>query len=207
VARVQKRHADKIVTKKGERFASCRADWTKKLNIAQMYDVIYDVMVKACIASKWPVSVYTDREGNEVEEGERFGLKQDIRINHDHYLIFGNKSECRTNQKKDGHVGGTTHVVKRGMVPQTVCSVNDHAFTILPFTSVSGGVVCCVVIFTSNNDDRVPILWKTGIDIEVIDPFCPRVEASLVKFLSKYWNTSTKLIYSHALHTVPSPCS
>ena len=135
-----------------------------------MYDIIYNVMGEVCIASKRPVPVYTNREGKEVGEGERFGFKQDIKIDHPHYLIFGDESGCRTNQKKDGHVGGTTHIVKRGTVPQTVCSVNDHAFTILPFTSASGGVVCCVVIFSSNNDDGVPILWKAGIDIEVIHP-------------------------------------
>mmetsp|Transcript_25506 Transcript_25506/g.46120 ORF Transcript_25506/g.46120 Transcript_25506/m.46120 type:complete len:152 (-) Transcript_25506:1151-1606(-) len=55
----KKRHADKIVTKRGERFASCRADWTKKLNLAQMYDVIYDVMLEARIASKQPVRCRT----------------------------------------------------------------------------------------------------------------------------------------------------
>mmetsp|Transcript_19755 Transcript_19755/g.41392 ORF Transcript_19755/g.41392 Transcript_19755/m.41392 type:complete len:151 (-) Transcript_19755:965-1417(-) len=80
------------------------------------------------------------------------------------------------------------YVVGRGTVPQTKCSINDHTFTILPFTSASGGVVCCVVIFTSNNNDGVPILWKAGVNLQYIDPFPLRVAASPVRFLSKYWN-------------------
>jgi len=76
----KKRHADKIVTKKGERFASCRADWTKKSNIAQMYDVIYDVMVEACISSKQPVPVYTNREGKEVGGVRDLGLNKTSKL-------------------------------------------------------------------------------------------------------------------------------
>ena len=70
-------------------------------------------------------------------------------------------------KKKDGHVGGTTHIVQCGTVPQTMCCVNDHRFTILPFTSASGHAVCCVVIFTSDNDEGVNMLWKSGVDIRV----------------------------------------
>jgi len=55
----KQRHTDKIVRKRGERFASCRADWTNKSNLAQMYDVIYDVMLEACITSKRPVRCQT----------------------------------------------------------------------------------------------------------------------------------------------------
>ena len=187
------------MTKRGERFASCRADWTKKSNLAQMYDVIYDVMLEACIASKRPVPVYTNRDGKEVSEDKRFGLKQDIKINHEHDLIFGNKNRCRTNQRKAVHVGGTTRIAQCRTVPQTVCSVNDHPFTILPFTSASGGAVCCVVIFTSNNDNGVPILWKAGVDIEVIDPV--RDEKNAIDFEmnsgeGKYYPGGPKCLYN-----------
>ena len=85
-------------------------------------------------------------------------------------MIFGDESGCQTNQKKDGNVGNTAHIVERGTVPWIMCSTNDHRFTILPFTSASGGVVCCVIICTSSVKDGVPLLWKTGVDVRIDNP-------------------------------------
>ncbi len=45
-----RRHDAEIRTKRGEKFASSRADWTKKSNICQMFDVIYDDLVYAKVA-------------------------------------------------------------------------------------------------------------------------------------------------------------
>ena len=64
----KKWHASRIVSKKGEKFALNRADWTKLSNIKQMYDYIYEEMIDAHIASPRENPVYMDREGNEVEE-------------------------------------------------------------------------------------------------------------------------------------------
>ena len=114
------------MTKRGEKFASARADWTKKSNISQMYDVIYGIMVEARIASERPKPVFVDRGGNKVETSERFGLKQDIEIKHPDYMIFGDESGCQTNQKNDKSVGNTAHVVEHGTVPWTMCSINNH---------------------------------------------------------------------------------
>ena len=82
----KKRHAGLIVSKKGEKFALNRADWTKLSNIKQMYEYIYDEMVNANIASPQDNPIYLDREGNEVEESERFGLIQEFRIDHADYI-------------------------------------------------------------------------------------------------------------------------
>ena len=35
---------------------------------------------------------------------------------------------------------------------------------------MSGGVVCCVVIFTSDNKDGVNMLWTTGVYIRIANP-------------------------------------
>ena len=164
-----RRHGDKIVSKRGERFACIRGQWTKLSNIKTAYRCIYDEMVDARIASVREIPVFTDREGNEVEESEAFGFKQDIKIDHPDYLLFGDESGCSTNQKKDGHIAGTKFIVPTGTVPQILCSTNDHKFTILPFTSASGKAVCCVVIFKSETEE-VPILWKTGMDITAENP-------------------------------------
>ena len=68
----EKRHASQIVSKKGEKFALNRTDWTKLSNIKQMYDSIYNEMVDACIASPQNYPVYTDCNGYKVEENERY---------------------------------------------------------------------------------------------------------------------------------------
>ncbi len=47
------------------------ADWTKLLNIKQMYEYIYEEMIDAHIASPCENPVYMDCEGNEMEESER----------------------------------------------------------------------------------------------------------------------------------------
>ena len=127
-------------------------------NIRQMYDVIYDELVKACVAINLDYPVFTDRDGKEVEEDERFGLKQDIKITHPHYIMFADETGCNTSQKKDGHVGGTKLIVEKGTVPQVMfmSSDTDHKFTLLPFTSASGEAVCCVVIFQSKTG-QVPM--------------------------------------------------
>ena len=64
------RHGDRLVTKRGERFACSHSDWTKLENIVQMYDVIYDEIVHARIAVPRNTPVYTDREGKEVSESD-----------------------------------------------------------------------------------------------------------------------------------------
>ena len=165
----KKRHSSLIVSKKGEKFASNRADWTKLSNIKQMYEYIYDEMINANIASPRDNPVYTDREGNEVEESERFGLAQEFRIDHPDYILFADESGCQTNQKQDGNVGNRKFIVEHGTRPQTICSTADHRFTILPFTSGSGEAVCCVIIF-QHKEEEVPVTWKTGIDITVENP-------------------------------------
>ena len=70
----------RLVTKRGERFACNRAQWTTVRNIKQMYDVIYDEFVDAGISIYREKHVFTDKEGTEVDESERFGLIQDILI-------------------------------------------------------------------------------------------------------------------------------
>lgn len=61
------------MTKKDEKFASIHANYTKKANIAQMYDIIYDEAVDARMASMHVDPVITDRAGNVVEEILCFG--------------------------------------------------------------------------------------------------------------------------------------
>ncbi len=43
-----RQNEDKLVTKRGEKFALSRSDWTTLHNVRQMYEVIYNEMVDAC---------------------------------------------------------------------------------------------------------------------------------------------------------------
>ena len=157
------RHSERIGTKRGERFACNRAEWTNARNIKQMYDVIYDEMIDAGIASMLEIPIFTDRNGNEVAEGEKFGEIQAMVITKPAYLLFADESGFNTSQQKDGNVGGTKFVVECATVPQSTSAHTDHRFTMLPFTSASGEAVCCVMIFQSDTE-QVPQLWRTGLD-------------------------------------------
>jgi hypothetical protein len=164
-----KRNAFRIVTKRGEKFACMRSNWTTYENIAQMYDVIYDEMVDAGVAVYLEVKIFTDREGNVVDEEFAYGFAQDIKITHPDYILFANEVGCNTSQKDDGNVGGKKMLCEPKNRPRETASTKDHHFTSLPFTSANGEAVCRVVIFKGKNTTGVPIDWLYGIDFEV-DP-------------------------------------
>jgi hypothetical protein len=176
-----KRHSDRLVVKRGERFASDRAEWSKEIYIRQMYDVIYDNLVNAGIAVKLPENVFMDASGNIVEnpdgvlnseidtqlDGKPLGLPCDTKIIHPEYLLFFDETGCNTNQKKDGHYGGEKFVCARGMTPKQICSSRDKHFTVLGLTAATGDPVLCVVIFASEKKEGVVGNWSEGIDIMV----------------------------------------
>ncbi len=131
-----KRHGNEIVTKRGDKFALNRHDWTTFENIQQMYDVIYDELVNVQVAFALSEPIFTDMHANVVDELCCFGLAWSITISPPHYILFADKSGFSTSQKKDGHISGQKFVVERGTVPQTMASTTDQKFTMLPFTSV-----------------------------------------------------------------------
>lgn len=160
-----RRHADKLVTKRGVLFASNRCEWTKLPYITKMYNEIYDNFVEAKVAVKRPEPVACDIDGNVVSEDQIFGKACDIEITHPQFILFADEVGCNTNQKKDGNYGGRKYVVGRSTVPKEVASITDKHFTVLGFTAASGEPVCCVVIFTGARNE-IPLCWTTGIDIQ-----------------------------------------
>lgn len=162
-----RRHADRLITKRGEKFASNRADWTKAPYISQMYDRIYETFVKARVAVKLDKPVSNDIQGNVVTEDLQYGLPCDTEILHPDYILFADETGCNTNQKKDGHYGGTKYIVGRGTVPKEYACTTDKHFTLMGFTAANGEPVCCVLIFTGEKQD-IPLYWSTGIDIKVV---------------------------------------
>jgi hypothetical protein len=161
-----RRNAHRLVTKRGERFASNRADWSKMSYIKQMYDVIYDQLVDARVARLREIPVFMNRAGEIVDESEKYGEPVDIDVLHPDYILFGDETGCNTSQQKDGHEGGRKYLCGKDQVPKTSCVTSDHRFTLLPITTASGEPVVCVVIFQGSSKD-VPGSWASGIDIQL----------------------------------------
>ncbi len=63
-----KSHGNEIFTKRGERFALNRDDWTTFENIQQMYDVIYDELVNARVAFALSEPIFTGTHANVVDD-------------------------------------------------------------------------------------------------------------------------------------------
>ena len=135
-----KRHGDKIITKKGEKFTIDRLNQITLKNIEQMYDIIYDEMVVANVVKKLPNPIYCHYEGNEVENVEDAFCKTkliDTVLTYPNCVLFADKTGCTTNQKKDGHIAGTKYITKKGTRVQRMSSTSEGCFTVLPVLSFS----------------------------------------------------------------------
>jgi hypothetical protein len=177
-----KRYEDVLVTKRGERFASDRADWSTETKLRQMYDAIYQNLCDARVARRLDEAVFQNMNGETVDNPEEkylfdidsnapeqpLGLPCEHEIVNPDYLLFFDETGCNTNQKKDGHNGGEKYVCGRGMRPKQIASNRDRHFTVLGLTAASGDPVLCVVIFASERKG-VAASWAEGIDLTV-DP-------------------------------------
>jgi hypothetical protein len=177
----KQRFSDVVAVKRGEKFSSDRSEWSKYNYIKQMYDAIYENLVKARIAVTLPEPVFLNADGNIVDnpEGQLFddidnnhpnrplGLPCETKMIHPEYLLFFDETGCNTNQKKDGHYGGQKFACGRGMTPKQICSTRDRHFTVLGITASTGDPVLCVVIFASDKKTGVNANWAEGIDITV----------------------------------------
>jgi hypothetical protein len=108
-----KRFKEIIVTKKGEKFAKNRSDWSTESNIRQMYDEIYHNMVEAGIAVHLDDKVWMNSVGDIISNEEKkmcsefdlnpnqpLGLQCDTQLIHPQYLLFFDETGCNTNKKK-----------------------------------------------------------------------------------------------------------
>jgi len=158
----------RITNKRGEKFASSRADWSTHENFEDMYNHIYDEMVSAGIAVPLQSAVCMDIHGNIVDRDSNtvFGLPVEHILAHPDHLLFMDEMGLDTNQKKDGHVGGKKFVCEHGTRPKIGVSTTDHWFTIILIIAANGNTVCCVVIFTGESEFP-PADWCIGQDIQV----------------------------------------
>ena len=93
---------------------------------------------------------------HEVSESEKYVRSNNMKITHHDYILFADKTGCNTSMKKDGNIGGTKYLVKKGSTLQHMALTNDHRFTVLPFTSRNGEAVVCVVIVKCSEAQHLP---------------------------------------------------
>ncbi len=110
-----KRNSHRIVSKRGEKFASNRADWSTYKIFEEMYNHIYIEMEDAGLTAPFDSPVLMDLNGNIVADGEgesttHFGLPVTHQLIHPDHLLFMDEIWINTNQKGDGHVGGEKYL-------------------------------------------------------------------------------------------------
>ena len=134
-----------------------------------MYSAIHDKMGGTNIAVSRDTPVYTDCEGKEISESDRFGWEQNIKITKLEYLLFADESGCNTSQRKDGHIGGTKFIVQKGTTPQGMTSTMDHKFTLLQFTSALGERPSVVLSFFKAKQVKFHCHCRGGKGL-IVDP-------------------------------------
>ena len=91
--------------------------------------------------------VFTNKTGEIVSKGEKYGRGNDIKITYFKYICFMDETGCNTSKNKDGHNAGKRKMVGVDNVPRSECNSPDHRFTLLPITAATGEEIMCVVIF------------------------------------------------------------
>ena len=112
-----KRNGDKIVTKRGEKFAVDRLDWRTLKNIKQMYDIIFDEIVAAKAGGKLMIPIYCDDEGNKGENIEDAFCKTKKIVTvliYPNYILFADERVLYQSQEEWTHCC-TKDITKKGM--------------------------------------------------------------------------------------------
>jgi len=164
------RNRHKIVNKRGEKFASSRADWSTYTNFEKMYVQIYNVMKQAGLTNDLDTPVLMDHCGNILHDNNdavAFGQLVSQKLIHPDHLLFMDEMGLNTNQKKDGHVGGELFLCARGTTPKIGVSTMDHRCTIIPIVAANGDAVCCIIIFMGESSSPL-VVWCLGWDVTVV---------------------------------------
>ena len=109
--------------KKAVKYELERANFVTFTNFNDMYDAIEELLLnEAKIATKLETPVWMNEKGEEVSELESVGMKVTIKITHPELGVTLDEVGSNTPMMKDGHVGGTRHVVAKGQVCQQKAS-------------------------------------------------------------------------------------
>jgi hypothetical protein len=139
-----RRNAGVVTSRKAVRFDSKRDDWCGLENFADMYDGVYQRLVKAGVSEKLDYAVWRDMDNNIVNtEADAYGKKTSYSLFHQEKLVFFDEVGENILQKDDGNAGGQKCVVAKDTRAQVRNSFKDNHFTILGFTAVDGGGASC----------------------------------------------------------------
>ena len=163
--KVRKRNKHKLDCKKGKRWHTEKARWSKRKYVEDMFRDAYDTCILAKLARRLEKPVMRDAEGNIVtSEKDSYGEPCDIEIMHPDHLLFADETGCNTNQRDDKNISGTQYLCGKDEDPKLLSVGSNHRFTLFPIIAATGEPVVYVIIF-QRNKDGVPPLWHSGVDI------------------------------------------
>jgi hypothetical protein len=184
-----RRYKDKLDSKHGVKFELQRDNYVTYTNFEDMYNCIESLLVdEAKVAVKLKEPVWMNKEGEEVDELESFGMKVTIKITNPEACITLDEVGLNTSMMKDGSVGGTKYIVGKGQQCQLKASKKDKRFTVLGLTCFSGEPLMCVVIVDAKHRD---IFIELGID-----PLAPENEFADTIDLSEEENGIDLIIHN-----------
>ena len=164
-ANFKARNADKIVTRKGQKFELDRSQWTTYMNFFAMYNRFADEMAYAKVASKFEEPQWMDRDGKVLDrEDTSFGCKVTHNILRPDLILVMDEVGSDTSQKGDGAIGGEKVVCEKGTTPKENCSTKSKHWTLIGLTALDGTPVMCIVIFAGKEEST---LLATGMDLFV----------------------------------------
>lgn len=165
------RNKDMLVSAKGGRMHLARREWTTYNNMQTMYELVYEQMVEAGIASHLPEEehYWVDRSGNRVNsEEEAIGHKCSMKLDHPDWLLFGDEVGTDTAQDSDGHIGGQTYLSFAGKRIELNSSKATNRFTVMGLTAATGDPVMCIVIMSGH---ELGVADSLGFDHQARYPY------------------------------------
>lgn len=131
-------------------FGNSRHHWCTYLNVRNMYDDIYDVLVENKLAEKLTEHVMMDGGGKVVtDKKEQVGRKVTHKFTHPGLVYVFDETGCNTSQENDGRRGNQKFICACGTTPQKAVATKSNHFTTLGVTALDGTPVMCCVIFAA----------------------------------------------------------
>ena len=141
-----KRHRDKLVSRRGQKYELNRQNWTTYSNFVSMYSHIIHEMLEAGVAEPLHEPIWMDSKGNICQEQTSFGCKVFHRLVRPDMCIVGDEVGGSISMKGDGHVGGQLYVCGRKEYPKKKIPTKSKKFTMIGLTALTGEPVMCILI-------------------------------------------------------------
>ena len=161
-----KRNRQTLTTNKGRLFELNRTNWTLYRNFRDMYVDVEKHMVAAGVAVKLDEPKWMDKEGNEVEELDSFGMKVETKLTHPHCCLVMDETGGDTNMMNDSASGGKKFVGRKGQEVRQMAGKKGKRYTTIGLTGLDGKPAMCIVIFAGVERN---LQMESGVDTSVVD--------------------------------------